>query len=649
VTRIALRNNRVRPYLLLALIGLDLLLMALGRAPVLTILISAGLIAYAFVRIVGMALRRSHLIWSLRNRLYVTYVFIGAVPIVLVLALTYFGAWIVVGQVATYLVRSELSRRAASLTYPAKVLCQAKMQERNAILNEMAPLFHDREPGLEVLITSDTGEPALRYPPNNKLEPPPKEWKDYTGLVYKGGRYYLMSLAHAGGTQALLMAPLGPSVLEALVPGIGSLGISSVRDASLLAGKEKSAGQLQVKGDDSDFAATTAGTVPPPYTVVDAQFYWLNPIETYRWKHPDVAEQSALYVQTRTSAVLSVVFAEKATTAEVTMVIFVSLIILLAIVELVSAVIGISMTGAITGAVHNLYEGTLSIGRGDFSHRIPVKGRDQLADLGNSFNQMTAQLENLLVVAKEKERLQSELSIASEVQKQLFPRSAPGLRTIELLGACEPAQSASGDYYDYLLLPNGNLALALGDVAGKGISAALLMASIQSIMRTQLLAGQTGHFSTASIVAQLNRQLYGNTSAEKYATFFFGIYEETSRELIYTNAGHLSPLILRDGKATELDVTGTVVGLFPFSKYEEQRVTLAAGDILVAFTDGITEPENAYGEEFGTARLAETILRNQQAETAEIVARVMEAVKQWSNSPELPDDMTVLIAKGLQG
>jgi sigma-B regulation protein RsbU (phosphoserine phosphatase) len=271
---------------------------------------------------------------------------------------------------------------------------------------------------------------------------------------------------------------------------------------------------------------------------------------------------------------------------------------------------------------------------------------------------MSEQLEKLVAVAKEKERLQSELAIASEVQNQLFPRSTPAMRTIELTGSCEPARSVSGDYYDYLLLPNGNLAIAVGDVAGKGISAALLMASIQSIMRTQLAQGipmaaaaGTGRsvsgYSTAGMVAQLNRQLYANTSPEKYATFFFGIYDENSRMLTYTNAGHLPPLLVCGGKVSPLEVTGTVVGLFPSLTYQEQTVKICADDMLIAYTDGITEPENAYGEEYGADRLAETVLRYRNAEPAEIVAKVMESVKHWSGAPELPDDMTVVIAKGI--
>lgn len=623
-------NKRAPVYILLALVVLDILLLLLSGASLLSIPLSLGLLGYGFVRLCTTVLRRTRLIWRLRNRLIVTYVFIGAVPIVLILALSYLGAWIVVGQVATYLVRSELNRRAASLEEPARVLSRARPQDRTGILEQMGSLFRDRAPGAEILITDDQGGPPLRYPPDNKLDPLPREWKDYTGLVYKDGRYYALSVAHHRGTRALICAPLRAKFLESLVPGIGAFNISH-----------------KVDNRGIDFTTGAAGSVPPAYNWLDSTFIWANPLEAYHWQRPGKLENSLLSVTTRTSALLSVIFANQPDSSQNLVPLFVFVAILLAVVYLISAVIGFSMTGAITGAVHNLYEGTLKIRHGDFSHRIPVKGRDQLADLGHSFNQMTEQLENLLIVAKEKERMQSELAIASEVQKQLFPRSAPTCRTIELIGSCEPARSASGDYYDYLLLPSGNLALAIGDVAGKGISAALLMASIQSIMRTQLLAGETGHFSTARVVAQLSRQLYANTAPEKYATFFFGVYEEASRELIYTNAGHLSPLILRDGKVTELEVTGTVVGLFPASQYEEQRVTLASGDLMVAFTDGITEPENAYGEEFGAERLADTVLKNRTCETVEIVAKVMEAVKQWSNTPELPDDMTVLIARGL--
>ena len=258
---------------------------------------------------------------------------------------------------------------------------------------------------------------------------------------------------------------------------------------------------------------------------------------------------------------------------------------------------------------------------------------------------MTAQLQNLLEVAKEKERLQSEIKIASEVQNQLFPQKPPTLRTIELIGACHAARTVSGDYYDYLCLPDGNLAFAIGDVAGKGISAALLMASIQSILRTLLAADS--RFSTAHAVEQLNRQLYASTAPEKYATFFFGVYDDSTRILKYTNAGHLPPLLMQATGSHLLDPTGTVVGLFPSVGYEERQIEIAPGDALVAYTDGITESENSYGEEFGFERLADLVSRNRDAPASALLSRIFEAAALWNPSPEQADDITLLVAKSI--
>ena len=580
-------------------------------------------------------MRRS--IWRLRNRLYVTWIFIGVVPIVLIFALAASGTWIVTGQIAVYLVSSELERRAASLAAPARVLSQTKPSEREVVAQQIGSFMGERMPGIELAVF---GDQTLHYPYKSTLEAPPSGWKDYTGYLRKGGLYYSAVIVKTEGTTVIALAPISSGVLSNIVPGIW-------------------ASRIGINGP-------FAGVVPPPadgWERLDFITPWFNQIPVADWDHPEANETQNLVITTRPSAVLKTVFSNGVDImSQSAPYIFLVLLGLLLLGELVSLVIGISLTRTVTGAVHGLYEGTLRIQKGDFAWRIPVKGNDQLAELGHSFNSMTAQIENLVVIAKEKERLQSEVKIASEVQNQLFPRSAPAMRTIELVGVCQAARMVSGDYYDYLRLPEGSLALAIGDVAGKGISAALLMASIQSIMRTQLAAGlarsaavgngQTAtHVATSSIVAQLNRQLYASTSAEKYATFFFGVYEEDSRILTYTNAGHLPPLLLRGGASAGqsqlLEVTGTVVGAFPLIRYEEQTVEIRPGDLLIAYTDGITEPENAYGEEFGIERLAETALRYQNSEPNEIVAKIMEAVAHWSTAAELPDDMTVVIARGL--
>jgi sigma-B regulation protein RsbU (phosphoserine phosphatase) len=199
-----------------------------------------------------------------------------------------------------------------------------------------------------------------------------------------------------------------------------------------------------------------------------------------------------------------------------------------------------------------------------------------------------------------------------------------------------------------MAVSDGALAFAIGDVAGKGISAALLMATIQSAMRSQLSTSNGSGFdrlSPAKMVSNLNQQLYATTSLEKYATFYFALYNESTHALTYANAGHLPPMLLRGGDIQTMDSTGTVVGAFPFATYEEKTVPLEHGDILLAYTDGIVEPENVYGEVFGEDRLKDLLIKYAHADSSELIARTMEAVVHWTGSSELQDDMTMVVAR----
>jgi sigma-B regulation protein RsbU (phosphoserine phosphatase) len=390
---------------------------------------------------------------------------------------------------------------------------------------------------------------------------------------------------------------------------------------------------------------------------LDAEVASAAPVEFAVWDKPGQMSSQWLFLNTRYSAVLRKLFGQRSDWAENLTMYLQALIGLLLMVELVSVYIGVKLTRSITYAVHNLYEGTQKVRVGDFSHRIEVRGTDQLAELGESFNRMTENLERLVDVAKEKERLQSEIEIAREVQNQLFPRAVPPSLTLELAAVCNPARLVSGDYYDYSSLHDAKIAFAIGDVAGKGISAALLMATVQSSMRAQLRAGRelaaaagdrggsTQRVSTAALVSRLNQQLHAFTPAEKFATFFFSVYDDETGQLTYTNAGHLPPILIRSGAASRLDVNGTVVGAFSFAQYDESMVQLEPGDLLVCFTDGITEPENEFGEMYGEDRLAELLVKNASRPAEEILESVLESVRVWTGSPELQDDMTLLLAR----
>ena len=262
---------------------------------------------------------------------------------------------------------------------------------------------------------------------------------------------------------------------------------------------------------------------------------------------------------------------------------------------------------------------------------------------------MTENIERLLSSEKERQRLQAELEIAREVQSQLHPRAIPELGSLRLTTLCSPARMVSGDYYDYQTVGDSRLVMAIGDVAGKGISAALLMATLQSAMRSQLRhceeASPIPEISTARLVSNLNDQLHASTSPEKFATFFFSVFDDETGQLHYTNAGHLPPALFRGREVQRLDVNGMVVGAFPGVPYGESCVRLETGDLLLCFTDGISEPENAYGEMFGEERLIELVQANLARPDEEIVNVIVESVREWTAAPELPDDMTLLLAR----
>ncbi len=625
-----------------------------GLAATLFAVAAVVLGAGVLLRAVRFGIRRT--IWRLRNRLLVAYVFIGVVPVVLLAALVGIGAFILTGQIAIYLVTTGLERRTSGLIDAAQGLAATPAGSLGDRLRWIGPYLRDRHPGLEMLVRR--GGAQWRYPEEARLAPPPRGWGDSAGPLLKDGALYLWAHSVKGPAEVTLLAPLDPEILARLSPGVGD--VSIIAPAAPAGGRRP---RIVYQGKEYR-PEVGRSRLPPPAHRLDREVDYISPVALAVWETPNRTEKRVLFIRTRCSAVLRTVFGqtvewrEGVTMAYAATVLFLAVAGAFLVVELVSLLIGVNLTRTITRAVHELYRGTQQVMQGDFSHRIEVRGQDQLAELGRSFNRMTENLERLLAVAKEKERLQSELEIAREVQNQLFPRAVPEARTLRLTACCRPARLVSGDYYDYMSLPDSRVAMAIGDVAGKGISAALLMATLQSSMRAQLrtqreLAAAAGDgsaalsFSTAALVSCLNQHLYAYTPPEKFATFYFAVYDDATGRLVYTNAGHPPPVLIRRGQPLRLEINGTVVGAFPSVSYGESMLRLQPGDLLVCFTDGVTEPENEYGEMFGEQRLIELLLSKADSDGEEILAAVAEAVRQWTGSAELQDDMTMLLARRL--
>jgi len=648
---------------------------------------AAGAVVLARYGVWAVRLVIRRFLWRVRHRMAAVFFFVGVVPLTLAITLALLGGSLLLGPFAAFIVTSGIEQRAASLQAQAaslgwQVRATPEPEREEAVrrfLENASETFH----GIMARIKTSSG--SMTYPPGLRNELPPRNLANYRGAAVHEGRLYLVAHSGyvAGSPSVLLAVPLTNDYLAELIPGLGPVEAGPNFRSAELAYKPPRAepppapgrapeapppafGQLQaaaieetgpqirrprIESFESAHERNMMRYLPVPVHPFDYRIAWPVQVPVMVWSEGEEAVETAFVLYTRGSAVARFLFS--AQSQEVSNLVRTGAYVLLGLFGgaiVISFVVAFSLTRTLTRSVHDLYTGTLRVNAGDFAHRVPLHGHNQLTVLALSFNQMTDSIERLVEDSRERERLQSELEIAREVQAQLFPRSVPELKSLEVLGVCRPAQSVSGDFFDYVQLPDGRLALSLGDVSGKGISAALVMAYLHSVLRTQLsLVAARGEweksFSTAEVVANSNEQLYAGTAPEKYATLFFGAYDESDSALIYSNAGHPPPLLIRKQEAIPLEVSGLMVGAFPHAQYESAKIELACGDLLVAFTDGVTEPENPYGEEFGVERLKEILIREAGRPLPELINAVMQQVVEWTGASSLQDDMTMLAAR----
>ncbi len=602
---------------------------------------------------------KAKLLWRLRNRLIVTYVFIGVIPVVLLAILALGSFYLFAAQFATFIVTSDLNSELESLD-----------AANTAIAHELAArMMRGGSPETAALAG---------------LRQTHQAWAKRQVCVWLGGQLVLndaapLSLSSVPVLPDSLNAPFRDVVrdheqffLRAVdtiaLPG-GKLTVLSSEplDQRLLQGMAANLGEVTLWTKDGP--AYTAGQVPPPTRFLDRQVTFPTSVRVVNWSAGDAANPAAISVGTRFSKLYQRLFESLGDFAPAVEFSLLVVAIIFGIIELVALIIGLIINHTVTGAVAQLYDATQHINRGEFDHRIPVRSNDQLATLAQSFNSMAASLEELVLEQKQKQRLENELVIAQEVQTQLFPQHIHQLASLEVYGFCRPARTVSGDYYDFLPVDRDKLLLAVGDISGKGISAALLMATVHSAVRAYSIEGipilrepiavgaglgssmvlgseQPGaEVSPATLLALLNHQLYQSTPAEKYATLFLGVYDGQTRQLTYSNGGHLPPIIFgEDHSIRRLDQGGTVIGLFERTSYDEACVQLRRGEIFLAYSDGVTEPENDFGE-FGEQRLIELVRDNRHLPLPRISEIVTAAVDDWIGANEQPDDVTLVLAR----
>ncbi|MGH9445601.1 MAG: PP2C family protein-serine/threonine phosphatase, partial [Terriglobia bacterium] len=489
----------------------------------------------------------------------------------------------------------------------------------------------------------------------------------WSGIVMSAGEISLRAVERettgTGPLTLILSMPVTPQLLNMVGQGIGPVGIIPLQ------AKHGGTVSINARRSQGGFGAYTqpalvnakvqsnAVPLPKPHLWFDFPVFGASALTPTLWdaaKPDESATVILVWVNSRIFTLNDQLFRTLGEFAEVWELAFIVVGAVFLAIEIIALLIGILLTRSITSTVNRLQRATERVKAGDFSHRVGLPPRDQLSALGGAFDSMTASVERLLVESKEKTRLEGELKIAREVQKQLFPQKVPEVSGAKLYGVCHPAREVSGDYYDFLKLGTDHVGLVLADVSGKGIFAALLMASIQSAVRAQFYDGHIPgrltapeDISPAELMTRLNRQLYANTSDEKYATFFYAVYDRQASRLAYTNCGHPPPFLFRREMLLRLEDGGTVLGLFPNVRFAQSQIEIEPGDVLLAFTDGMTEPENSYGEEFGEQRLIRTLRQALDGAPEDLTEEVYRRITDWTGSTEPQDDMTMLYLKAL--
>jgi sigma-B regulation protein RsbU (phosphoserine phosphatase) len=633
------------------------------------------------------ALVRQKLLWKIRRRLILAHIFIGLIPVLVVVAILYVSALLVYYQLSYYLIMNQLGIHIAQL-HALNLMFAEGIAGTGAQARAGFPELIEREgkylfsafPGAAVILKAEakgSAGTAVLASRNVKEEslgayqvPAWTNGREFSGLVVEDfapelyraagasrGRLFLRSLVPGdlprGGSFSLeISVPLDQYLLDRIKAALGldllvadHVGVSGLnvmlQNTQIL--------KQNILSSTSDLGRDETQLGRPVWSILLVPTSWSSGEEQIR------TDTEVLFVELSSSKLLQNVFRSESNVGRTILDVLKLVLGFFLVVEIVSLVIGILLTKSITNAVHNLDRGTQFIKRGDFSHRVVVRSNDQLGALARSFNQMTEYVQSLVKERVLKERLERELEIAREVQEQLFPRQAPRMDRMELTGLCLPARVVSGDYYDFLQLDPRAMGMALSDICGKGISAALLMANLQATLRSNVInlsRGASNGFervlergAVAQVVKMLNDQIYTYTASNKFASFFYAVYDDRSLELTYCNAGHNPPLYFTNGSYKRLETGGTVVGIFPDACYEEERLNLRPGDLFLGYTDGIVECVNEYGEEFGEQRLVDLIQQNSDRSADDIQKVIVERVLDWAYEEERDDDMTILVAK----
>ena len=613
---------------------------------------------------------KQRLLWRVRRKLTVSYIFIGFVPALLIICFFLVVGLLLFYNVSSYLLQEQLAHIVEQAGFVAQSAADGIERARDAdrvrnVLEARVATLAPRYPDASIAIASAARTCGSRnnLPPLQPLvagtwshTTPPREiprWiscQGYAGVTtYSRDRQEFATVRAArwlAGTNQLVIVdiPIDAAVARAVRDRLGAaLEGVAVADVAV------DVSSARQQNDDFSQVATnwTDADIQGPGT---SGRLWFAVFDFNDW---DAGAQKALVISFRMR--LGQIYDEIAIGSErlqdVT-----SLLALLGglflIIQGVAFSMGLALARSITGSVHELGEGTERVRRGDFTGRIPIKSRDQLGELSESFNSMTSSIEDLLQQKAEKERLEQELRIARNIQMSLLPQGPLSMPGVSLVAHCEPAREVGGDYYDFLPIDEHTLGILVADVSGKGTSAALYMAELKGIV----LSLCQRHRSPRELLIEADRIISKHLDSRSFITVTYLVLDLRAGTLKYARAGHC-PMVYVPGPYAErrspqlMTPDGMVLGLQldegrTFNRLlEEVTVPLGRGDLFVLYTDGMTEAMNSDGDCFGDARLADLIAQHADLAADQLRERILREIDAFTGSAVQQDDMTMVLLR----
>ncbi|HEX6739407.1 MAG TPA: SpoIIE family protein phosphatase [Vicinamibacteria bacterium] len=574
------------------------------------------------------------LLWKIRTKLILSYLFVAVVPLVLLSLLFLLSGFLFSGLVGSFVVASEVDRQATALLAAARSALAvppgspAELERKLAAAREVHP-----ELGYALVrkgqVWAAQGDAPRALPP---------WWKDpprFAGLVQAGDRVCVRGIWSEGGDFLALDAPVDARLFEDLSKRMG------VRLLQVGARVRTRHGVTITMRQPPEPAASPA---PSGERLSGVPFVAMP--DGITWETGE-REPVPLTFQFQPLTLVRMLSPGSLNVSDAVAKALMALAVVFGVVYCVALAMGLLLARSITRSVHALSRGTERLRRGDFGHTIPIHSRDQLGELADSFNMMSRGIEDLLRESAEKERLEEELRIAREIQMSLLPQGSVNMSGLRLAALCLPANEVGGDYYDLLPLSETRLGVLVADVSGKGTSAALYMAELKGLV----LSLSRIHQSPARLLSEANRILARNLDSRSFITMTYAVVDTAARRLCFARAGH-NPLIhfeAGSGRTRVLSPPGMGLGMDPGDRFDavlqEMEVPLASGDVFLFFTDGLSEAMNVRAELFGERRLRDVLEQAESLSSDELKERILAEIRGFVGDAAQHDDMTLVVLK----